>query len=158
MTEVTLTPWEYKHCVDVATTRMSVSIGKLGHNDYGVVDQGDFNERLLIDIRGTCGELAVAKLFNKYWAPSVNTFHTVPDIEPNIEVRTSEHPNASLIVRDNDPDDRWYVLVVGVPPVMDVRGFIRGSEAKRDEWMRDPGGRRPSWFVPQSALKQKKES
>lgn len=155
MTQVTLTAWEYKHCVDVATTRMSVSIGQ-NLTDIAA-ERRDYNERLLVDIRGTCGELAVAKLFNKYWAPSVNTFHGVPDIEPNIEVRTSENPNACLIVRDNDPDDRWYVLVIGIPPVMDVRGFIRGSDAKRDEWVRNPGGHRPSWFVPQSALKQKKE-
>lgn len=158
MTVVTLTEWEYKHCVNVATTRMSVSIGKNITDIAYSEGVKDYNERLLIDIRGACGELAVAKMLNKYWAPSVNTFHNVPDIQPNIEVRTTERPDGSLIVRDNDPEDRYYVLVVGVPPTMDVRGFIRGSEAKRDEFLRNPGGRRRSWFVPQSSLQQGKAS
>lgn len=157
MSIITLTPWEYKQCVDVAVTRMSVSLGD-NLVDWQKPDQApDFNTRLLIDIRGTCGELAVAKLLNKFWAPSVNTFHNVPDLMPNIEVRTSENPNASLIVRDNDADDRYFVLVTGAPPAMNVRGYIRGSDAKKPEWIKDPGGIRPSWFVPQSALTQKED-
>jgi hypothetical protein len=156
VTIVQLTPWEYKQCVDVATTRMSVSIGqKITDIAPG---ERDYNTRLLIDIRGTCGELAVAKMLNKYWAPSVNTFHVLPDIHPNIEVRTTEQIDGSLIVRENDPEDRWYVLVIGAPPVMDVRGFIRGSDARRDEWMRNPGGHRPAWFVPQAALTPGKDN
>ena len=150
MTTVVLTAWEYKQCVDVATTRMSVSIGNnitdINHQ------QRNYNDRLLVDIRGTCGELAVAKAINRYWAPSVNTFHKIPDIEPNIEVRTTNNPNGSLIVRDNDPDDRYYVLVIGDPPTFNICGYIKGSDAKRDEFLRNPHGHRPSFFVPQAAL------
>ena len=151
MVEVVLTAWAYKHCVDVATTRMSVSIG---NNIADITPfERTYNERLMIDIQGVCGELAVAKAINRYWQPSVNTFHGVPDIAPDIEVRCTDKPDNCLVVRDNDPDDRWYFLVIGVPPKFDVKGYIRGSDAKEDQWKRNPGGHRPAWFVPQSQLR-----
>ena len=152
---VTLTPWEYKACVDLATARMSVSIEK-GIKDITPTER-DYNERLLKDISGACGELAVAKAINRYWAPSVNTFHNKPDIEPNIEVRSTARAENCLIVRDNDPEDRYYFLVIGEPPTFQILGYMKGSDAKRDEWRRNPHGHRPAWFVPQEALTPIKE-
>jgi hypothetical protein len=34
---------------------------------------------------------------------------------------------------------------------------MKGSDAKRDEWWRNPHGHRPAWFVPQEALTPVKE-
>lgn len=154
--KVSLTAWEYKQCVDVATTRMSVSIAnKITDINH---EQRNYNKRLLVDILGACGEVAVAKAINRYWAPSVNTFHTIPDIAPNIEVRTTTNTSGSLIVRDNDPDDRYYFLVVGEPPNLEILGWIKGGEAKKESWKRNPHGHRASYFVPQNALTALKET
>lgn len=154
--KVTLTEWEYRHCVDVAAMRMSVSISS------GIADinhrERDYNERLLVDVNGVCGEMAVAKAINRFWQPSVNTFHGVPDILPNIEVRSTEKSSGCLIVRDNDPDDRYYFLVTGKPPVFLVHGYMLGAEAKKDEWLRNPHGHRPAWFVPQPNLNRLSEA
>jgi hypothetical protein len=150
--DVSLNPWEFKACVDVANQRMVVS--ETAGMNHSSTYRRDHLTRIQQEITGACGEMAVCKALGKFWSPSVNTFHDVPDIDPNIEVRTTDRENGSLIVRDNDPEDRWYFLVTGVPPLMRVVGAIRGGDAKRDEWVRDPHGHRPAWFVPQEALKK----
>jgi hypothetical protein len=73
------------------------------------------------------------------------------------EVRATTRRDGRLIIRDNDHPDRPYVLAVGDPyavePVIELRGWLWGWEARRREWLRDPHGRRPCWMVPQSALR-----
>jgi hypothetical protein len=109
-------------------------------------------KRVEEEIVGACGEMAVCKALGRFWTPSVNTFHKTADVPPDIEVRATKRDDNCLIVRDNDPDDRYYFLVVGEPPDMTVVGYLKGSEAKKNQWVRDPGNRRRAWFVPQEAL------
>lgn len=148
---VELTAWEYKSAVDLANTRMAIS------NDRGLNHASTYRrsyaERVREETVGACGEMALCKAKNWFFSPTVNTFHGTPDVGDRWEVRATERQDGSLIIRDNDDEFRWYVLVVGEPPVMRIAGYIRGFEAKRDEWLRDPHGHRPAWFVPQSALK-----
>ena len=82
----------------------------------------------------------------------MNTFHSIADVGRNVEVRCTDLADGCLIVRANDAPERWYVLVTGKPPTFTVRGYIRGADARRPEYMRDPHGHRPAWFVPQSHL------
>lgn len=147
---VTLTPWEYKAAVDLAVTRMAVSIDQ-GTKDITHEDR-DWFDRLKVDVLGACGEVAVAKLTNKFWSPSVNVMHRVADVGHDIEVRSTDRQNGSLIVRPNDDPCRWYFLVTGGPPVLTVCGYIKGEDAQKEEWVRNPHGHRKAWFVPQSAL------
>lgn len=149
---VTLLPWEVKFCADVASLRMAISDDQ-GMNHASTYERSHV-KRLEEEYVGACAELAAAKFLNRYWYPSINTFHNTPDLAPNVEIRSSVNPEASLIVRDNDPDDRWYVLVVGTPPVMTIAGCMQGKEAKNPEWLRNPRNLRPSYFVPQSALRK----
>jgi hypothetical protein len=102
---------------------------------------------------GACGELAVAKSAGVFFLPSVNTFHRVPDFLSDYEVRSTDLPDGSLIVRENDADDRRYILVTVIDDVVNLVGWIEGKDAKKQEWLRDPGNRRPSWFVPQDQLR-----
>lgn len=148
--EIALTQWEYKACVDVAVARMATSING-GFSDIHHSERG-YMERLKIDVLGACGELAVAKAVNQFWSPSVNTMHKGADVGTDIEVRTTDKPDNCLIVREEDNPDRWYFLVIGNPPHMSVRGFIRGRNARQDAWLRNPHGHRPAWFVPQEFL------
>ena len=116
-----------------------------------------YAERVRQEVVGACGEMALCKAMNWFFSPTVNTFHGTPDVGDRWEVRATDREDGSLIIRDNDDDDRWYVLVTGEPPVMEIKGYIQGSAAKRSEWLRNPNGHRLAWFVPQSALKHLKE-
>lgn len=147
---ITLLPTELKWCVDVANLRMFTSSERnLNHSS---TYSRTHLERITQEITGACGELAVARFLRRYWTPSVNTFHAVADIEPNIEVRSTVLEHGCLPVRNNDPDDRYYFLVVGEPPTMRIVGYIAGSDAKQSQWLKDPNGYRPAYFVPQAAL------
>jgi len=149
---VTLTPWEYKAAIDNASTRMAVSKGQ-GTKDISPTKRTWYDE-LQIDVLGSCGEIAVAKVVNQFWSPSVNTMHRIADVGADIEVRTTTREDGYLIVRENDADDRWFFLVTGQPPHLTVRGYLLGGDAKRDEWFQPSNnGYRPAWCVPQSALK-----
>ena len=154
MTTVELTPWEFKSCVDLANVRMAVSNERNLNNAN--VRERDYLNRIKEEIVGVCGEQAFSKLTGVYWPPSVNTFHRIPDVG-EFEVRTTTRPDGRLIVRDNDPGDRWYYLMIGdFPkgkwPRFRVVGCIKGADAKQERWLDNPGGHRPAWFVPQEDL------
>lgn len=102
-------------------------------------------------IEGAIGELVVAKVLGIYWDGSVNTFSR-SDL-PGVEVRTRSEPYYDLIVRENDKDDAVFVLVTGKCPSYVVRGWLKGREAKQQQWLKNHGGRPPAFFVPQEALK-----
>ena len=113
------------------------------------------------NIEGAIGEMAVAKALGVYWSGSVDTFKNLLDIE-NFEIRCRTRPNYELFVRPHDPGDRWYLLVLGEsdnrkeegkPPIYRVVGVMRGSDAKRPEWLKNPGkGFKPAYFVPTDQL------
>lgn len=107
-----------------------------------------------IDIEGAAGELAFAKRCGKYWAATVGTFKEA-DIGKNIQVRTVARDGLCLIVRQADRDDHVYVLMVGQAPKFRYAGCIWGDEAKAlRQYVKEPNGRPPAWFIPESALHQ----
>ena len=147
---VTLTPWEYKACMDVAAARMATS-NEAGWN-HGSTYKRTYLQRTQEEIVGVCGEMAVARVLDCYWSPSVNTFHKETDLPRSMEVRSTAHLTGRLIVRENDPTDRIYVLVIGEPPTMTVVGWMLGADARKDQWIENPHGHRQAWFVPQDQL------
>lgn len=102
------------------------------------------------DIEGAGGEMAVAKALDVYWDGSVDTYK-LPDVG-KYQVRQTELSNGSLIVREGDSDDEIFILVTGKAPLYEVRGYMLGAAAKREEFVRDPHGMSPAWFVPQGKL------
>ena len=132
---VRLTIEEYAHAVEVgmrrrldfqcvATTTRARMSGRGGPHPGG-------------DGRGV-RRVRVRKAYGSRRLPG--TFHGTPDAG-GIEVRACHRDSASLIIRDNDADGRGH-LVTGDPPEMMVRGCIRGRDAKRDAWVRNPHGHR----------------
>ena len=152
---ITLTDWEFKACVDLANARMAVSNHE-GMNHSSTYRRSHLT-RLEQETVGACAEMAVSKALGFPWTPSVNTFHHIADVGKEIEVRGTTRIDGSLIVRDNDPDHRFYFLVVGEPPNLEVVGYIQGSKAKQEQWLRNPNGHRESWFVPQNELQKLRE-
>lgn len=102
-------------------------------------------------ILGAMGELALAKWLGVYWAGTVDVFKRVPDVA-GVEVRTRPRHDYDLIIRDDDDEERVYVLVTGRGPEFRLRGWVKGLESRDLRWRKDHGGREDAWFVPQDAL------
>lgn len=121
-------------------------------NAYGM-DKSPEDIQWYRDIIGACGECAVAKALNVYWLAGINQRKEEPDVGENTQVRYSTNPSLGMVVRQNDPDHFRYVHVSGSIPTFTVHGWIKGVEAKREEWFKDVGGRgKPAYWVPQSFL------
>tara|TARA_E500000331_G_scaffold269377_1_gene260844 strand:+ start:116 stop:568 length:453 start_codon:yes stop_codon:yes gene_type:complete len=103
------------------------------------------------DIEGAAAEMAYCKGMGIYWPGSVNSFKDA-DCGKLTQVRQTHHHNGCLIVRDRDPDEHFYVLVVGHCPAFNIVGWIRGFDAKKNEFVRCPGEQQPAYFVPQKKL------
>ena len=103
-----------------------------------------------LHIVGACGEMAVAKLLNKYWNGALGNLKA--DDVSMVQVRTRTKHTYDLIVHPSDPDDKMFVLVTGLPPKFRVHGWIVGGFAKTDKYWKDPAGGRPAFFVPKSDL------
>lgn len=109
-------------------------------------------------VQSAGAEKAVAKRLNIDWGATVNTFQSgPPDCGRGVEVRW-RRSQYELKVRQNDPDDRYYVLARGEMPVYLLVGWIKGADAKRPEWLQDPGGYgAPNYFVPDGFLRPMSE-
>ena len=153
----TISPDEFFLCVQVANARQVSSIKKKGKDS--VNRKNNWVEELDKHIIGCIGELAVAKVIGVTWTGSVDTFKTESDLSGNIQVRHRSNPVWDLIVRTNDSDDDIFVLSRGMPPgAIEVAGWMKGKDAKRDEWLSDPGGYgRPSYFVDSAHLQPMEE-
>ena len=147
--QVRLSWAEFIGAAHVGMLRFAVSESK--RLNHASTYQRTWLERLIEEVIGACGERAWASYSDSYWTGSVDTFHDTPDIGA-WEVRSTARSDGCLIIRQNDPPERRYVLVTGEPPTMVIRGWLRGDEARRTEFARNPGGHRDAWFVPQSAL------
>jgi hypothetical protein len=148
--EIKIEPMEFFHAVDTARSRMMVSMAM--RMNAATTYERSLNQRMNEEVIGAVGEIAIAKTLNAFHIGSVNTFHRVPDCIADTEVRSTPLENGSLIIRDNDANDRYYVLVVGEAPKVRIVGWILGEDAKQDKWIRNPHGHRKAWFVPQEAL------
>lgn len=149
-TAVTLSLPEMSVALNAAWLRIVASAAK-GLNNCTTYRRS-MSKRIQEEFVGACGEIAVGKACNVFFVPSVNTFHRVPDVLSDCEVRCTEVETGRLIVRDNDSDDRRYILAVMTGDTVSLVGWMRGSDAKRDEWVDNPNGYRTAWFVPQSSL------
>ena len=111
--KITLTHWEFWRCVQVANLRMAVANSR-GMN-HAISTHRPLLQRLREEVIGACGECAVAKYLGRYWAPleELDRFHDVPDVLPNIEVRSTHHDKGKLTMYPTDKRDRIYICVTG---------------------------------------------
>jgi len=125
-------------------------------NDRAYTDGWDGSNGWEIDIEGAAAEMAYAKFRGHYWSASVGSFcldcPKGPDINDNVQIRSTKHKGGALIVREDDNADHYYVLLTGTAPRFTVRGYIQGIFAKNETYLTAPNGRPAAYFVPQSAL------
>lgn len=151
---ISISPDEWSLCVQVANARQVSSLKSKGKDS--VFKKGGWLEEFSPHIVGCVGEMAVAKALGVTWTGSVDTFKTVADLGDRIQVRHRSNPSWDLIVRHNDKDDDVFILSRGLPPgAIEVVGYIKGSDAKQEKWLKDYGSwGRASYFVPASELKE----
>lgn len=145
--EIELEWYEYAMASEIGRLMQLSSIRQGLPDNYGFSGSG-WNEH----IEGACGELAVAKALNIYWAGGIDTF-SKPDIGANLQVRTRSKDNYDLIVRPKDSDEDIFILVTGKCPKYRIRGFVKGADAKQPQWLQDYGGRPPAYFIPPNHLR-----
>lgn len=144
--KIDLTPGEILQGAMIGVLRQCQNLQKNRPDRYGGEKMGAWQ----IHIEGALGEMAVAKALNKYWSGNLGNLDA-PDVS-RLQVRTTQGENNRLIVHPTDPDDDWFVLVIGKNGVYELKGCIKGIDAKREQFWRDPEGGRPAYFVPQQAL------
>lgn len=159
MITVEMEDYEYRFCVRVGLLRRRTtgSHSRLT-NAYGPpVSDAKLDE---YDILGACSELVVARHKNRYPTgllfslAKVSPPQGMADVGDNIQVRATPREDGSLIVHDQDPNDHVFYLVTGTPPVLTIRGWMIGGDAKQEDWKRNPHNKIPSYFVPQEALNE----
>ena len=138
--------FEISRAALVGVSRNVEALRKGCHNRNTVADDWG------IHILGALGECAFAKATNRYWSGSVNTFKSGGDVG-SIQVRTRARHEYELIVRSQDKDEDIFVLVTGGPSSFDVRGWVRGSEAKDASYVANHGGHGEAYFVPSRSLR-----
>jgi len=101
------------------------------------------------DIEGALSEMAVAKHLGKYWSRGS---YKEADVE-GLEIRTTQHPNGRLLIREKDSPDAKYYFVRGLEGRYELCGWIYGRDAKVEKYLEDPVGNRPkAYFVPETEL------
>lgn len=107
-------------------------------------------ENLSLHVEGALAEKAASKALELEW-----------DIGPwqkrswdigNLQIRSTKYTTGKLIVRPADDENDTFVLVISRSPKFEIKGWIKGKDAKKEEWIYSSNGRPPAWFVPQSQL------
>lgn len=124
----------------------------------------DPKNRLDDTLAGYLAENAVARALGVSW-PQPHTLawegRKEGDLIVNghaIEVRSSPHPHAAFLLgQREDPDDRFYVMVVPVADeahTYDVLGGVQGKDMKQERFFCDRAGKgRPCFWFPVSDLR-----
>lgn len=146
--KITLSLEEVAMGAAVAVHRGIDAIKHSRKNNHGFVGNG-WTE----NIEGYCAEIAVSKALGLYYSAGDGKGFKGADVSEKIQVRWASEENYRLIIRPADHTDYFYVLVTGIAPTYTIRGFIHGSDAKKDYYYDNPGNGRPdAWWIPQFAL------
>lgn len=147
--KVTLTPSEVVMAATIGAMRQAESMKSNLKPANGFKD---YESPLSIHVEGACGEAAYCKARNQFFEGRINTFKEA-DIGKVVQIRTRSKEEYDLIVRENDSDAEYFVLLTGVCPTYTIHGYILGADAKQEKWKKNYGGRTPAYFVPKEALK-----
>lgn len=143
MIEVKLTNEEMLQAVITGSRRLLVSANK--SLDTGCARNWSS------EIEGAAAEIAVAKATGSYFDPSVGKYKAKDVGEFHVRHTTLER--GSLVIRDQDPDGK-YLLVVGELGAYRIVGSTDSQRVKRPEYRKAPNGRAEAWFVPQTELEE----
>lgn len=116
----------------------------------------DGDAALEIDILGARGECAAylwLKPIEWHRYHKGADFTGLPDLGALVDVKTVDRAGKCLLLQPNAHADWIYLLVNAARhPEYEICGWMWGSEAKRDRFLRTVGGR-TGYFVPASELR-----
>jgi hypothetical protein len=146
---VTLSQTELRYAAANGVERRIQALAKKRRGAHGF----DRAEVWDIDIEGLAAELAVAKALGVYYAPVVGQLDTdLGDVMPGVQVRSSKHPAAHLLLHPTDSDSDRFVLVTGSSGTYRICGWCYGCEGKLQSFWKNHAGRTAFW-VPQASLR-----
>lgn len=141
---------------DIETIARAIALRILESSRQGLnhatTYQRDMPTRVKEEFVGASAELAWAHLHGKVWHNPINEFHDIPDTG-RYEIRATHHQRGGLIIRDNDPSERIYVLATVDKRAITFRGWAYGRDAKKPEHLFNPHGYRQAWKLTQNQLR-----
>ena len=157
METVSLTPDDFSLALHIASQREMDSLRRERTDRLWIKD--NWVDELTPHLLGGIGEVAFAKWSDTFVRASVGQFSGMAsDCSGNVEIRMRAKSYYDLILRENDPKDRRYVLVRGLPPnEVEIAGWCWGHEGMRDEFIANHGGYGKAWFVPAEKLRSMEE-
>ena len=109
------------------------------------------------DIIAAGAEIAAARYLGKEFTGTVNTFHNTPDVEGGWQVRCTDYLTGCLIIRQKDIDclkDKFILMIYEGNSTYRAAGYRVGGDCIDKKYLRNPGNRKPAYFVPQQDLLQ----
>lgn len=104
-------------------------------------------------VLGAQGERVFSKWVGVPWECTTGRYGGASDVA-GCQIRAVSSAKLTLKVRDSDPGRTPVVSIVANPPRFWIRGWILARDAKRSEWIADPGARSaPAYFVPSPHLR-----
>lgn len=117
---VTLEPWEYIHAHDIGIKRYVANWGVPDKPSYRL---GNNMPEIIASPAAAISEFAVAKALGKFWGGHVwdnrdhSRYRSIPDVEPNIEVRRVRERNNPVSVWSRDEgQNKILVVAYAIPP------------------------------------------
>ncbi len=146
MDKVTLYDYEIAQAKFIARQRQTQNEALGRKHRHGFEGDG-----LVAHEQGCFGEMAVAKYLNVFWSGNIGNLKA-DDVGP-YQVRATVKDHHKLILHDDDPADRIFILVTGALPTLTLRGWIHCFDGRQGEYWSDPkGNNRWAYFVPQARL------
>ena len=111
-----------------------------------------FLDALEIHTVGALAELKVSQWLGRKVELTHGTFKDVADCGHDVEVRAVRKEDGKLVIRDNDPTDRRYILTYVSRCSVKLLGWLEGYLALEMGVRANPGGYKEAWFVSQDKL------
>jgi hypothetical protein len=109
-------------------------------------------DALEIHTVGALAELKVSQWLGRKVQLAHGTFKDVADCGHDVEVRAVRKEDGKLVIRDNDPTDRRYILTYVSRCSVKLLGWLEGYLALERGVRANPGGYKEAWFVSQDKL------
>lgn len=151
--EIFLSDSERRIVLDEAERRQNYNQERNIKGRNGGAEKGEM--ALLHHKLGCAGEMAVAKYLGlkKFLFSELTPKKGSCDLPFNIDVKTRRRSWHNLIVQKDDIMSKNFWLVTIEDKHINLEGWIYGHEAFKDEYVNDPVGGRPAYFVPKRRLK-----
>lgn len=151
--EITLTEEERQLVLSEAKRRQDYNEqrnikGRNGGEEIG--DLALYHHKL-----GCAGEMAVAKYLGleKFLFTDLAPKKGSCDLPYFIDVKTRSRSWHNLIVQKDDDIAKNFWLVTVENKHISLEGWIYGHEAFQDQYIKDPAGGRPAYFIPKRKLR-----